>query len=79
MNSHVEFQTCTSYHPPVGFQKKGHNEFYYSSKCGRWHARQGNFGTMILTDKRTSEKHVVKGRMPEVETAVRAILAKEQS
>lgn len=71
----VEFQMWTSYHPAVGFQEKGHNEFYFRSRCGRWHARQGAPGTMILTDKDNDTLQVVSGKMPEVEALVNEILS----
>ncbi len=69
----VEFIICTSYHPPLGFADRGHNEFYFLSRCGRWHARQGNFGTMILTDRSKNAVHVIKGKMPEVHAFVSSL------
>jgi hypothetical protein len=66
-----KFSMWTTYHPPLGFSRKGHNEFVFVSDCGRWHARQGNFGTMILTDRRQNSTHVIKGKMPDVEKFVR--------
>lgn len=72
----VEFVMGMSYHPPLGFQKKGHHEPYWVSKCHRWHVRPGNFGTMILTDKdRDNCVHVVKGKMPGVYKKVEEILS----
>jgi hypothetical protein len=62
----IDFQMHTTYHPPLGFAKRGHNEFCFVSKCGRWHARQGNYGHMILTDRKNNQVHAVKGKMPEV-------------
>jgi hypothetical protein len=61
-----DFVTHTSYHPATGLSKKGHNEYSFVSKDGRWHARQGNYGNMILTDRHSGEVHTVKGKMPEV-------------
>lgn len=72
------FEMWTPYHPPVGFQKKGHNEAYFLIRCRRWHARQGNFGTMILTDRINSKVHVVHGKMPEVEAKMRDILTEHE-
>jgi hypothetical protein len=66
----TQFEIHTTYHPAVGRQKRGHNEFCFVSKCGRWHARQGNFGTMVLTDRVKDALHIVKGKMPEVEAFV---------
>lgn len=48
----------------------GQSRFCFVSRCGRWHARTGNFGTMILTDRKTDAVHVVKGKMPEVKAEV---------
>ncbi len=67
----VEFQMWTAYHPPVGFSDRGHNEFYWQSKCGRWSVRQGNRNTMILTDNPKGIKHVIAGAMPEVQAFIR--------
>lgn len=76
--SKVHFEIWTAYRPPVGFQNRGHNEYYFLSRCRRWHAREGNFGTMILTDHSNDLVHVVKGKMPEVEEKVRELLAREK-
>lgn len=83
MADRISWDMGTSYHPPVGFQKRGHNEFYWVSSCNRWHVRPGNFGTtacgihyMILTDRdRDNCIHVVKGKMPEVEAMIEEILS----
>lgn len=69
----VRFEIWTSYHPPVGFQKRGRSEVYWLSTCRRWHARVGNFGTIILTDRDNQVIHVVKGKMPEVEAFVKEL------
>lgn len=64
----------------------GVNEFYYLSKCGRWLVRQGNFGNMVITDRSKTTAcrdddvvYLVKGRMPEVEAKVKALVALEGS
>lgn len=44
----------------------GTRGFYFRSTCGRFQARTGNFGTMIVTDWKADAVHVVKGKMPEV-------------
>jgi hypothetical protein len=67
----------TSYHMPLGFSKKGTHECYWVSACGRWHVRQGNYGTMILTDRHKNVTHVVKGKMPEVEAKIEQMLREE--
>ena len=65
------FEIHTAYHPPLGFEKRGTNSFYFVSRCGRWHARQGNFGTMVLTDRVNNTVIIIKGKMPEVEAFVK--------
>ncbi len=65
---------------PVEFTiwSAGKGQFCFVSRCHRWHARQGNYGTMILTDRTTSEMIVVKGKMPEVIAEVNRRLGKPQ-
>jgi hypothetical protein len=69
----VAFEMVSQYHMPIGFSRKGTTEFVFVSVCRRWHARRGNFGTMILTDRHTNTVHVVKGKMPEVKEFVRCL------
>lgn len=69
----VRFVMWTSYHPAVGFEERGHNEFYFRSECGRWYARMGNFGNMVVEDRVNDKIHLVKGKMPEVEAFVNGL------
>lgn len=63
-------------------------EFHYVSENDRWHVREGNNGTMILTDRHNSHpqssasvqgKFVVKGKIPEVEAKIEEITADEKA
>ena len=53
----------------------GNDEFYWKSRCGRWIAREGCFGVMVLTDRERDVVHVVDGKMPEVEALVKEMRA----
>lgn len=70
MKTKVKFTIWTSYHQATGFKRRGHNEFYFLSDCHRWHARKGNFGQMVVTDRVNNVVHLVKGKMPEVQAFV---------
>jgi hypothetical protein len=69
----TKFIIHTVYHSPVGFQERGHNSFCFVSRCGRWHAREGNYNTMILTDRTQGDVHVIKGKMPEVQEFINTL------
>ncbi len=62
----IEFLTHSEYHPAVGFEKSGHTETVFLSRCGRFYARIGVTGYMILKDRKANEIYPVKGKMPEV-------------
>lgn len=72
-----KFTMWTSYHPPVGLEERGHNEYYYRSHDGRWVVRPGNYGTMIVRDMQQNRTHVVEGKMPEAEAFVRQFMDAE--
>jgi len=75
MTSKPEWITGMTRHGPFGLSDHAAYEVEFVSRCNRWHARRGNFGTMILTDRRSGTVHVVKGKMPEVEAFVEEIQA----
>lgn len=71
----VEFVITPEYRHPVGFAERGETSFCFVSRCGRWHARQGNFGTMVLTDRWRDAVHVITGKMPEIIEMVDKIMS----
>jgi hypothetical protein len=71
----------------IGDPETRQTEFHYVSQNGRWHVRQGNGGTMILTDRFNAHpqsnaaiqgKFIVKGKIPEVVEKIEQITADEK-